>query len=376
VRRALVASIALVLCGCGPRAGGAGADTSKPGLSAEQTQLAAIATGGAPREATPPPEQTASRQPVESLHLSGRLIFFNFIDPGDVMPGLVQMDMATGKMITIFRPPPGAWVNGAVVSPDGKQIGLAYAPPPPAGQPDYGPTDLDLMPAEAGAQPVPLLIKASGQESFFQPAWSADGRYLYYAHFTTAQDSAGQTQSQYRVERIAVPGGSPERVVDRAIWPRLSPDGKRMVYVAYDPAQQVNDLFLAQPDGSSPVALLEHGIFTSVDAPFFTPDGNNVVFSATGLGPVALLSPLERLLGVVIASANGSPSDWWSVPVAGGKPHRITAVYQSGLNGAFSPDGRHIAFVGSNGLFVMDPDGGNLVQLLDTTGTLAMQWLP
>jgi Tol biopolymer transport system component len=148
------------------------------------------------------------------------------------------------------------------------------------------------------------------------------------------------------------------------------------VYVAFDPDHQINDLYLAEADGRNPIALVPHGTFASVDDPFFPPDGASIVFSATGPGLSESRSPLDRLLGIQVALANGSPSDWWQVSVMGGPPRRLTAVFQSGLDGAFSPDGSHIAFVGSDGLFVMEPDGGGLDQLLSITGTGAMQWFP
>jgi Tol biopolymer transport system component len=376
----MATTLLLIACSVGLVGQGGSAVNSGPSAAQMSSTSEALVEGvqatSVARFATPPPQQTPQIVPVTSLKLSGRMVFLDYAGPGDAMPSLVQMDLKTGRLTTLFHPAETAWVGGAATSPDGKQILVAYAPPPPAGQPMYGPTDLYVMPASDPTHLQPVLERTSERESFSDPSWSSDGKYVYYVHFTYTVNASGQGDSHYRVERIAFPAVVPEMVVDRAIWPRLSPDGTHLVYVAYDPAKQINDLLVADADGKNPVPLVAHGTFDSVDAPFFSPDGDTVVFSATGLGPPEALSPLERLLGVQVAFANGQPSDWWAVPASGGKPLRLTSVYQSGLNGSFSPDGQHIAFVCSAGTFVMNPDGSGLVQLLPSAGPGGLQWLP
>jgi hypothetical protein len=309
-----------------------GTEPIPPTPLAQAYQSPSSTSRSAPQEATPPAQQTASRLPVTSLKLTGRLVFFAYTAAGDVTPSLVQMDLSTGNLTTIFRPPEKGWMNGAAISPDAGQIMLAYSPPPEAGQPEYGPTELFELPASGSSQPRRVTRRITQNEAFYQPVWSPDGKYVYYTHFT--YKSAGDTQglADYRIERVLLPGVRPQVIVDRAIWPHLSPDGTRLVYVAFDPDRQINDLYLAQADGKNPIALVPHGTFLSVDAPFFSPDSKSVVFSATGPGPAESLSLLDRLFGIQVALANGSPSDWWRVSAGGGPPVRLTAVFQSGLN--------------------------------------------
>jgi len=62
--------------------------------------------------------------------------------------------------------------------------------------------------------------------------------------------------------------------------------------------------------------------------------------------------------------------------VAGGRPERLTKLYSTGLNGAFAPDRKHIAFIDLTGVFVMNPDGTQISQLLDVIASGTLTWLP
>jgi len=128
-----------------------------------------------------------------------------------------------------------------------------------------------------------------------------------------------------------------------------------------------------------------------VDAPFFSPDGSFIYFSATGdgrLAPALVEDPLQgtarprewgwldALFGAQTAFANGAPSDWWRIPAAGGQPQRLTRILDTGLSGAFSPDGGRIAFIALSGLYLMNPDGSGLTQLLNVANVGTVDWVP
>jgi hypothetical protein len=81
---------------------------------------------------------------------------------------------------------------------------------------------------------------------------------------------------------------------------------------------------------------------------------------------------MDRLFGVTVAHAHGYiPSDWWSVPLSGGEPARLTRVYSPGLFASLSPDSRVIASYSASGIFVMDLQGGALTQIVNYTGGIA-----
>ncbi|MEP7358933.1 MAG: hypothetical protein ABI847_16910, partial [Anaerolineales bacterium] len=120
--------------------------------------------------------------------------------------------------------------------------------------------------------------------------------------------------------------------------------------------------------------------FQSVDSPMFTPDGTAIVFSGIGGGGAAL-SWLDRLLGVQRAYADGSPADWYSVPLAGGAPRQMTQINDTSMYGWFAPDGGQIAYISSSGVFLMNTDGSGVLQLLGindlpgSVGAATLNWV-
>jgi hypothetical protein len=111
----------------------------------------------------------------------------------------------------------------------------------------------------------------------------------------------------------------------------------------------------------------------------FLPDGQSILFSTPIRSQSAEPGWLERIMGVTVAHAHGSiPADWWSVPLAGGKPVQLTHVYSPGLFASLSPDSRYIASYSASGIFVMDPQGKNLTQIVRYTGGIlgTVSWIP
>lgn len=320
---------------------------------------------------TPTPTQTPAPLPWAAFSVGGVLVYTQGA------AGIKTLDLATGEINSLFAPPDNTWLTAAAVSPDGKTIVMAYSPPPAAGEVQLGYTGLYTIPAAGVAAPIPepLLERADPQESYFTPSWSPDGKYIYYARFAPIRSNSGNT-FKYTVERIAYPGGKAEVVIENAIWPRLSPDGAKLAYLSFDPETYANDLYLANLDGSDPVAVIPPGTFPSVDAHFFSPDGKTIIFSAIGDNRSPALTWFERLMGVQTAEAHNVPSDWWSVTPGGGEPARLTELYTTGMYGDFSSDGQYIAFLSASGLYLMKPDGEDLTPLIPIEAIGTLEWIP
>jgi TolB protein len=170
------------------------------------------------------------------------------------------------------------------------------------------------------------------------------------------------------------PGGEAEVLLEELLWARLSPDGSQLAFIMGPLSSDYNELQVSDPTGANARSIVPATLFFATDAPFFSPDGRTVVFSGAEEGAAAQLSWLDRLLGVQIASAHALPSDWWRVPVAGGTPERLTQRGEVNLYGSFSPDGKHVAFSSTSGLYVMSAEGGEPVQL--TSEVMSLQaWL-
>lgn len=325
-----------------------------PGSSAAQA---------APGQPSPPP-------PWASAKLSGHLIYVQ------VPRQIAKLDLASGQKSILFEAPGNAFISAAQVSPDGKQIVMAYAPPQDPALQSIN-TDLYVMPADGSTEPQVLLKRADPKENLFNPVWSADGQAVYYSHLISDPGGGRKyTNFKYDLERIGYPGGQPQKILDDAFWPRLSRDGSKLAYVSFVPSTNSNDLYIANTDGSEARRVMPAGAFFAVDAPLFSPDGQTLLFSAVGEPQVSSLSWLDRLLGVQIAEAHTVPSDWWRVPIQGGKPEQLTHINGTGMYADFAPDGQHVAFADITGVFVMQPDGSHLVQLVNEAAGGTVSWVP
>ena len=255
---------------------------------------------------------------------------------------------------------------------------MAYAPPPKDPSQQSGYTELDVLPIDASREPQPVLPRTDPQETFSFPQWSVDGQSIYYAHvFPDTTGPLVHIHFNYTIERVAYPNGHPQKILDDAIWPRLSPDGKQLAYVSYDQQSGENDLYVADVDGTHARLAVPARTFYAVDAPLFSPDSQTLLFTAIG-GPASS----QRLWSDQRVSSrrqallkHNLPADWWRVNLATGKMESLTHIADTGMYGDFAPDGQHVAFVSSSGLFVMKPDGANLTRLLDPGPAGTVSWI-
>ena len=238
------------------------------------------------------------------------------------------------------------------------------------------------MPLDGSSPPQLLLSPPTNLDEYIEPAWSPDGKYIYYAHtnFTPPPEKSNQLFPLFDIERIAHSGGAPEKLVTDAYWPRPSPDGKSLLYVSENPSSKTDRLFQSDPDGSDPhqVELKGSLVPTIIDAPFFLPDEKTILFS--GLVQTQSFAPdwLDWLMGVQVASAHSLPEDWWSVAESGGVPIQLTHIQSPSLYATPSPDGGQLASFSSSGIFVMGLDGSDLTMIVNDVGSIpgTVNWIP
>ena len=293
-----------------------------------------------------------------------------------------RLDLGTGGITTIFQSVPDGYIDSAVVSPDHKQIVMAYAAPVLKQGAFFYPAALFSMPVDGSQPPQKLISPPLKDDQYIEPVWSPDGRTLYFVLVNNGAPPAEPSQ-QYPIEqvfRMAYPDGQPEMILDKAYWPRVSADGSQLVYVSENPEDGTNKLFVANNDGSNPRQIMLSGanVPKIIDAPMFLPDGKTILFSAPTPAQSSTAPWLAWLFGASPASAHNVESEWWSVPVGGGSITQLTHIQTPGLYGSFSPDNRMIASFSTNRIFAMNPDGTNLTMLLsDTGGNLGtVNWIP
>jgi len=318
-----------------------------------------------------------------SLNLSGKLIFvMNTATTTDTFMDVQELDLHSGGINTIFQSEANGWIDSAVISPDHKQIIMSYSTPTMQQGASFTPLALFTVPLDGSKPPHQLFPLPLKDDQDVEPVWSPDGKYLYFVLVNNGIPPADPNQQFpiYQIYRAAYPDGQPELILDKAYWPHLSADGSRLIYVSENPDDMTNKLFVANNDGSNPHQITLSGPNASnvIDAPIFLPDGKTILFSAPPPVQSRAIPWLDRLFGVIEASAHSIPSEWWSVPVNGGAPTQLTHIQAASLYAAISPDNRSIASFSGDGVFVMDMDGANLTMILGNTGGNAgtVNWIP
>jgi serine/threonine protein kinase len=153
--------------------------------------------------------------------------------------------------------------------------------------------------------------------------------------------------------------------------PAVTPDGKFIAY-ASDRGGESLDIWVQSLGGSEPVRLTSHP--AEDHEPAFSPDGATVAFRSErdggGIYVTSILGGPEQLLVRHGRRPRYSPKgDWlvyWTgfstgdptapnsnrvfiVPARGGVPKQLAAQFESALFPVWSPDGKHVLFIGARG---------------------------
>lgn len=330
-----------------------------------------------PDSATPAAETTTIPITWAGLNLTGRLVYISTASGDNLISKIQVLNLATGEVKTIFTAPNKGWIFYLTISPDAKDLVMSYIP---ASQANASfPRILYIMPLDGSAPPKPLFSPPSPDDRYIQAEWSPDGKYIYYVQYNATDKPDLWLNPPYHLFRMKYPDGQPEKIADLAFWPRISLDSTKLIYITIDPVAGKNDLYVADMDGSNPqpLTLSGSGVPEIIDAPIFSSDGQTILFSAPPPGQAYQQNWFEKLVGIQVAKAHSVPSDWWSVPATGGVPIQLTNIQTINLFASVSPDKKRIASVSGDGLFVMNLDGSNLMQLISDPGVHGtVSWIP
>jgi serine/threonine protein kinase/Tol biopolymer transport system component len=217
-------------------------------------------------------------------------------------------------------------------SPDGTRI--VYVRP--------GETRGDaIVVADANGENARDVVSARGGWHTHWPAWSADGRFIYFV-----QTIATWNGEPSEILRVPAAGGEPQVVVRttrRALFPLPSPDGG--LFYGANPSGVDLDLWWRPPDGSESRRLTT-GVGEYAE-PRMSSDGRRLV--------TTLIEYRRALTSIAV--------DW----SRRAEPRQLTDGFSGDLEPCISPGGGRMVFSssrsGNRNLWTAHPDGSNVLPL-------------
>lgn len=327
-----------------------------------------IPSGPAPTSLPPSPLTPfpKSGPPALLSGLNGKFVFA----PGDGSIWLEDTPTATPRVLV--NGTADVFAQAPAFSPDGNQV--VFEQDALNSQASL-PTSILLVDADGKNEQV--LVKAPDATSAFGwPEFSPDGKSIYY----TKVGSKGVTE----IDRVPVQGGTAERILDGARQGVLSGDGKLLAFVRFDLTRFTTSLWIAGADGHNPRPLLNDSAFLALMAPHFSPDGQWILFSASGAAKTPLhalnLSPeraCEPLLLCMLAQpayADGLPWDLWEISTDGTSARQLTSVGADSPWPAWSRDGKYIMFMDTSGMYIVDVAQHTVTQINKNSGHGVIDW--
>lgn len=197
--------------------------------------------------------------------------------------------------------------------------------------------------------------------TWFQPAFSPDGKEVAYVYWTFnfsdlfVMGSDGSSPRRLtRGQSASLPDNS------WAFRPAWSPDGQRIAYVT-DANSQFLQIWVMAKDGNNRRQLTSEAIGVKwADALSWSPGGTHLAFTG--------------------APSMGDPSQIYLLDVAKQVPEKLTSHLNGAFDPAFSPDGSAVAYIGRAGthgeLWVRDLDGKHEVHTDKLPNVRSPAWSP
>ncbi len=299
--------------------------------------------------------------------------------PSDVRGQLIYLDVAKVKSFDLasaatrelFTFPDGSYPGGLSASPDSAHLSFSLYQPGESLQTPGG-TSIFLMNPDGMDRRKVLAYSVPG-EALLHPAWTGDSQQLFYSRWSP--------MGERQIERADVNGSGQQTVIENAHSPTVSPTGK-LAYLAPDPVTLHESIWVASADGSDKQRLFDESLFETIAAPRFSPDGSLIAFVAVG-GPGT--DPPPAASGTpgfsftwpepATAEAHGIPWDLWVITPDGSVLRRLTDLSEDSPVPAWSPDGQWIAFGAEFGLYLAQPQTGEVRRILDAPALGGIAWV-
>jgi Tol biopolymer transport system component len=255
----------------------------------------------------------------------------------------------------------GGRLRGPVWSPDGKYIAAHYE------QPVHNTDSKEIwvysvLPDRASAgQPTKIPLPRSSWNML--AGWTPDDELGVFM----------RSEEHHAIYTVPAQGGKAVQITPAVVWPRSprwSEDGERIYFL-----QSGQGIHHVSADGGDPVV-------------FPVPEQ----WETAGAGGLDVSRDGESIVTLLYQAGEGDilDYDFWTVPLDGGRPTRLTSDGSRKDLPCWSPDGRWVAFVGYGTLqesedeiyiaiYVVPAEGGEIRQVTsesDSVGARAISFTP
>lgn len=308
---------------------------------------------------------------VEDAGPSGTVYYIE--RPADGAHHIMRLDLPAAEAETIYTAPELGQLHEFEVYPAGDQLIFSQTPPPSVNNGIFDRTILTTLDlTDPNAEAENLLGGEVPNEFYNMPIVSPDGRYIFYSRLGPDRLGLTGTDTFYGIERYDLETGETLPIVPNSIWPQVSPDGSKVLFIILDLPTQQRGLGIVNSDGTDPELLINIGRYFDIDSPVFAPDGESVYLSIVETQPAQSL--IERIFGVSVAYAHTEhniPSTWWELeltddseevdpnpaPGAVRDPVPLDTSEVILINGRFHPTRNQMVLSTTTGLQFLSLDG-------------------
>jgi Tol biopolymer transport system component len=333
----------------------AGSFPSKPGTYHAQVQLLPFTQGAQAQTLdlrdTPLHVVADTLPPIKSGYVLAR--------ENDLW--ILSTDGSRERRLTFFTPSYSsekaadpAW------SPDGKAIAFARTPGVTSGEIPRS----EIWTIDEDGANLRKLVAHGPDEELLAPAWSSDGKYLYFTVETTPSDPSSTQGIGYRTDRLDIATGVRSHAVEDAEMASGGPEGE-LVYLENVKAQEAGTIsagrriVIAEADQSQKRVIISETQYPILYAPRMSPDGKWLVFASVNQSTPPTPAGFNLLKWLMLepetASAHGIPWELYIVPTAGGTPSQLTNLSDDEPYPIWH-DNSTLSFLGLKGLYTLSID--------------------